>query len=67
MKMNSRSHRHMLSLIHLFSRFVRLRALPTKCSKVISKELQTVYMEHGPPTVIQSDQGSEFKSAMKKL
>ena len=66
-KMNGKSYRYVLSVIDVFSRFVWLRALTTKCSKDISKKLQTIYMEHGPPTVIQSDLGSEFKGAMKKL
>ena len=61
MKVTSKSYRYVLSVIDVFSRFVWLCALTTKCSKDISKELQTIYMEHGPPTVIQRDQGSEFK------
>ena len=65
--MNGKSYQYVLSVIGVFSRFVWLRALTTKCSKDISKELQTIYMKHGPPIVIQSDQGSEFKGAMKKF
>lgn len=66
-KMNGKCYRYVLSVIDVFSRFVWLRALTTKCSTDISKELQTIYMEHGPPTMFQSDQGSVFKGAMKKL
>ena len=43
--------------------------LDSRCrhSKVISDELENIYLEHGPPRVIQSDQGGEFKGAMKRL
>ena len=66
-KMNGKSYRYVLSMIAVFNRLVWFRALTTKCSKDISKELQTIYMEHGPPSVIQSDQGSEFKGAMMRI
>lgn len=66
MKINSKSYRYLLSVVDVFSCFAWLRALARKCSKDISKELQTICMEHSPPTVIQSDQGSEIKGAMKK-
>ena len=29
--------------------------------------LKVIYLEHGPPLVIQSDQGREFKGAVEKL
>lgn len=51
----------------VFSRFVWLRAVREKSSKVISDELENIYLEHRPPCVIQSDQGGEFKGAVKRL
>lgn len=66
-RINGKSYRYVLSVMDVFSRFVWPRALATKCSKVITKELETIYMEHGPPHVIQSDQEGEFKGAVKKL
>ena len=50
-----------------FSRFIWLRPLSSKNSKVVAAELKAVYMENGPPIVLQSDQGSEFKGALKGL
>lgn len=38
-----------------------------KNSKDIANALQDIYYEHGPPRVIQCDQGTEFKGAIKKL
>lgn len=65
--MNGKSYRYVLSVMDVFSRFVWLRALTSKCSKEVAKELKSIYMEYGPPRVIQSDQGGEFKSAVKTL
>ena len=64
---NGISYRYVLSVMDVFSRFVWLRALSDKCSKAICNELKIFYLEHGPPLVIQSDQGREFKGAVKKL
>ena len=44
-----------------------LRALSENCIKVIANELKTIYLEHVPPLVIQSDQGQEFKGTVNKL
>ena len=38
-----------------------------KSSKVISDELQNVHLENGPPRVVQSDQGGEFKGAVERV
>jgi transposase InsO family protein len=65
--MNVMSYRYVLSVIDIFSRFVWLRAMSGKTSKDIAKSLQSIYYEHGPPRVIQCDQGTEFKGAIKKM
>ena len=57
----------MLTAIDIFSRFVWLRPLTSKSSKVVAKKLEGIYMEHGAPRIIQSDRGGEFKKAVKKL
>ena len=36
-------------------------------SKNVADELRSIYLEHGPPRVIQCDQGGEFKGAVKEL
>ena len=60
-------YRYVLSVIDVFSRFVWLRPLSGKNSKCIASELEKIYLEHGPPSIIQSDQGGEFKGALKRL
>lgn len=66
-KLNGIRYRYVLSVMDVFSRFVWLRAMAHKTSKDIYTTLQEIYYEHGPPRVIQCDQGSEFKGAVKKL
>ena len=51
----------------IFSRFIWLRPLRCKSSKVVAKQLEGIYMEHGAPSIIQSDQGKEFKKVVKSL
>ena len=65
--LNKKSYRYVLSVMDAFSWFVWLRAVIEKSSEVISDELENIYLEHGPPCVIQSDQGGEFKGAVKRL
>lgn len=66
-KRNGHLYRYVLTAIDIFSRFVWLRPLTSKSSKVVAKKLEGIYMEHGAPRIIQSDQGGEFKKAVKKL
>ena len=60
-------YRYVLSVMDVFSRFIWLRPLQSKNSKAIAAELKSIYMENGSPLVLQSDQGSEFKGAVKIL
>ena len=46
------------------SRYIWLRPLE---SKEIAKHLNEIYTEHGPPNILQHDQGKEFKGAVQKL
>ena len=66
-KFNGVSYRYVLSIMDVFSRFVWLRPVSVKSSKNIADELRILYLEHGPPRVIQCDQGGEFKGALKEL
>lgn len=60
-------YRHVLSVMDVFGRFIWLRPLKSKHSKEIASELKSIYMEYGPPLLLQSDQGSEFKGDVKRL
>ena len=47
-----------MSVIDTFSRFVFLRPLQSKESAEVAENLQNIYHEHGPPEILQSDQGT---------
>ena len=66
-KFNGSSYRYVLSVMDVFSRFVWLRPINKKMTENIVDELRSIYLEHGPPRVIQCDQGGEFKGAVKEL
>ena len=44
-----------------------LRPLETKSSDEIAVHLHNIYNLVGPPHILQSDQGKEFKGAVQKL
>ena len=55
-------------VIDIFSRFSRfLRPLQSKESAEVAENLRSIYNKHGPPEILQSDQGSEFKGVVKTL
>ena len=60
-------YNYVLSVIDVFSRFLFLRPLETKSSDEIAAHLHNIYNLVGPPRILQSDQGKEFKGAVQKL
>ncbi len=65
-KMNGKLYRYVLIVIDVLSRFVWLRPLTNKSSRDVAKELESIYMEHGAPRIVQSDQVGEFKKSREK-
>ena len=61
------TYKYIMSVIDIFSRFVFLRPLKSKESAEVAENLQRIYNEHGPPEILQSDQGTEFKGVVKTL
>ena len=66
-KRRGRAFKYVLSLLDVFSRYHWLVPLEGKRSSSIAKAMSTIYKEHGPPRVLQHDQGREFDGAVKKL
>ena len=60
-------YQYILTIQDVFSRYLWLRPLTYKTSKVVSKALGDLYIEVGPPKVLQSDRGGEFKKWVKKM
>ena len=61
------TYKYIMSVIDIFSRFVLLSLLRSKESAEVAENLQCIYNEHGPPEILQSDQGTEFKGIVKTL
>lgn len=64
---NSQTFKYVLVLLDVFSRFLFLRPLQSKCSAEIASHLLKIFSDAGPPRRLQSDQGSEFKGAVQQL
>ena len=64
---DDKEFKYVLSVLDVFSRFLWLRALSDKSSNTVAMELYHIYIEYGPPKIIQSDQGSEVKGSVKEL
>ncbi|XP_067023106.1 KRAB-A domain-containing protein 2-like [Acropora muricata] len=64
---NGQTLKYILTVQDVFSRFLWLRALSSKVSKEVASALADLYMEVGPPKVLQADNGGEFKKAVQKL
>ena len=64
---NGDTYKYIVSVIDIFSRFVFLRPLQTKESSKVAENLLDIYNEHGPPEILQSYQGTEFKGVVKAI
>ena len=60
-------YKYVLQIIDVYSRYLIPRALPNKSATCVAQALQEVMYEHGPPYVIQCDNGSEFKGHVQAL
>lgn len=64
---NGQRFQYILTIQDVFRRYLWLRSLTYKSSNVVSKALDDLYTDVGPPKVLQSDRGGEFKKWVKKL
>ena len=61
------SYQYILTVMDIYSRYVFLRPLTNKTSKLVKQEVESIILEHGPPHIIQCDNGTEFRGSMQKL
>lgn len=59
--------RYVLVCIDVLSRFIWLRSLVKKSAGDVAAHLYNIFSEYGPPKIIQADNGSEFRGAVKIL
>ena len=64
---DGKTYKYILTVQDIFSRYVWLRPLQGKSSHGVANKLAKLYYEVGPPNIIQSDNGGEFKKAVEKL
>jgi len=64
---NGQTFKYILTVQDVLSHFLWLRALSSKASKEVASALAELYMEVGPPKVLQADNGGMFKKAAQKL
>ena len=64
-EMKGKTYRYILSVMDVFSRYIWLRPLERKCSKLVYQKLIKLYREVSLPKKVQSDRGKEFKGKVK--
>ena len=68
---NGQTFKYILTVRDVFSRFLWLRALSSKAGIEVASALADLYMEVGPPKVLQADNGGggggKFRKAVQKL
>jgi len=64
---NGHIFKYILTVQDVFSRYLWLRPLSGKKSSLVASALEELYMDVGPPKVLQSDNGGEFKKCVEKL
>ncbi|XP_070181105.1 uncharacterized protein [Littorina saxatilis] len=58
---------YVLSILDCFSRFLWMRSIPDRRADTVAKKVEEIYLEFGPPAILQSDQESEFRGEVLKL
>ena len=59
---STEGHKHLLTVVDIFSGFVILRALKDKKAETVAQQLWAICALFGLPQIIQSDNGTEFKN-----
>ena len=61
------TYKYIMCIIDIFSRFLFLRPFQTKETSEVAEHLLDICIEHGPPEILQSDQGPEFKGVVRTV
>ena len=67
MKYRNKKYKYILTVIDVFSRYIWLKPLQSKSSDNVARPLSEIFQTFGQPKFIQHDQGTEFKSKVKRL
>ena len=61
------TYKYVLVVLDVFSRFIFLRPLQSKSSTEIATYVVQLFSDIGPPKIVQTDQGTEFKGVVEKV
>lgn len=64
---DDKTYRYILSLMDVFSRFHWLAPLQRKFPSHVAPHLERIFSEHGTPSILQSDNGGEFKKEVQRV
>eukprot|EP00118_Oscarella_pearsei_P016214 m.153026 g.153026 ORF g.153026 m.153026 type:complete len:304 (+) comp38614_c0_seq6:96-1007(+) len=64
---DGKTYRYVMAVLDVFSRFLVLRPLQKKSASDIAVLLLDIYSLMGTPKILQSDQGTEFKGAVRMV
>ena len=64
--LTSDGNRFILTVTDFLTRYVVVKALPNKSANEVAKGLWQVFCEHGAPSTLYSDSGSEFRNSVLK-
>ena len=62
-----RVYRYVLVILDVFSRMIFLRPLQSKSSTEVASVVMQIFSDVGPPKILQTDQGTEFKGVVEKV
>ena len=60
-------YRYVLVVLDVFSRFIFLGPLHSKSSTEVASVVIQIFSDVGPPKIIQTDQGTEFKGVVEQV
>ena len=60
-------YRYVLVILDVFSRMIFLRPLQSKSSTKVASIVMQIFSDVGPPKILQTDQGTEFKGVVEKV
>ena len=61
---DGKTYRYILNCQDHLTKFIHLRALDAKTGVNVATELYKIFCEFGPPVIIQSDNGTEFRNEL---
>lgn len=66
MQCNEHDYKYMLTVKDCFSKYCWLSPLKSKEAAPIASILRKIFLEHGPPKFLHSDNGKEFVNGILK-